>query len=114
LVFIEKNGNKTYSNTVVANSDCVDNGSLRIFPNPVAQWKMLTIEYTSRLADQMGSLSLYDTNGQLLSSKKVMVKNGFNSFQFSLGQFASTSYFIRVATDDKMVNILKPIAKGGK
>lgn len=113
VVLVEKNGRKTYSNVVVANSNCGEVGNLRIYPNPINHSKNITIEYTSNIPVCLGTLCLYGSNGHILSSKKVHIKKGFNSFQLDTSEGNGSQLYVRIMTNDGQINILKPIVKGG-
>ncbi len=113
VVSVEKNGKKSYSNVVVANSSCGDASSLRVFPNPIKYSKSITIEYTSNFPASPGTLLLYGSNGVILCSKKVNIGNGFNSFQLDTSEGNGSQLYVRIMTNDGQVNILKPIIKGG-
>jgi hypothetical protein len=73
---------------------------LNAYPNPTSDYISLTID---NKVFSNGSLQLYDINGKLIESKKIIA----SVEKISLASLPSATYFLKVTIDDKEVKTFK-------
>lgn len=106
LKVIDKDGSFTFSKVVPIIIDCKSNKFVTVFPNPIIENQLLTVNLTGYDASVKGSL--YSSTGQLVQS--FVLKNGKNTI--GIEKIAQGFYTLRVSengiqTEVVKINVLK-------
>jgi len=76
-----------------AMSPTLEEGGLRIYPNPATQLFFVELQSTIARAE---TIKLYDTRGALVLEKDHMLKEGINRFEVDASELSGGLYIVRV------------------
>jgi hypothetical protein len=75
-------------------SNQMKNGFIQLFPNPVTEKFTLWFNYPKQ---EDLTINLYNSNGQLLESRRVKTADGFNRIDWQVGKYSGGNYQLRFA-----------------
>lgn len=103
-------GSFEYTHSVVASltQTGASAEAVKIYPNPV-KGGAVTIDFTS-VKERDLSIVTYDAIGQLITSKRAVVQEGFNQFSLETVNWPSGVYFIHMVGKD--FSVVKELVKG--
>lgn len=95
LRLVNKDGSVKYSNTLQVASK-MSSGS-RVYPNPLTD--QINIQFNV-LTEQMVTLKILDHAGRMVSSRKLLSKNGINTYTISLNKtWPPGNYIVQIIAD---------------
>ena len=102
---VSKDGNSSYSNIVVVNTDA-GGKSIRIFPNPAKDFATVTI--TNPEKGRVG-IALYTLDGKLVKMQQMMKDDNSINVRVDMRAINQGVYMLKITLDDKFIETSKII-----
>ena len=96
-----------YSNTISIKTMCGENELFTILPNPVSSGNInnVRIRLMSQGVNINSSMLIYDAEGRLISSKRIIIQEGVNEFQLPTNNLPKGIYLIKLQHSVEVVKL---------
>ncbi|HEY0110061.1 MAG TPA: T9SS type A sorting domain-containing protein, partial [Fibrella sp.] len=109
LLMSDKSGQVTFSPVISLNSNCGQDASLSIFPNPVTAGSGLLKIHVQALQHENATLLLRNTAGQVIHQRIILLNQGYNTINLTTEMLVPGTYLLSIA--DEKGNSLYPSKK---
>lgn len=94
----DNDGTFSYSEIISSRNHCNSTDYLLVYPNPVSGYEDLNVRFSTYYTGKAECI-LFNSTGQRLMNKSLVVSSGINMISFDVKNLSSGTYFIILMTD---------------